>query len=163
MFCTLYHEVHFLESILIELIAMFQFFKSVEMEFNNQVVYSRQSAGWQLSDFAIAKKSIMSSILVAMQQAYLNLQVPPWNYISLRSQYLLVYSRRNPFFYQHANRSHLVLTNPVNNLRPYLFTIYFNITLPPTATSLNRTLYLKSFLSILGMHIQNNNTSPLTF
>ena len=45
MFCTLYHEVHFLENVLIKLIAIFQFFKSVEMEFNNQVVDSRQSAG----------------------------------------------------------------------------------------------------------------------
>jgi len=45
VFCTLYHEVHFLENILIELIAIFQFFKSVEMEFNNQVVDSKQSAG----------------------------------------------------------------------------------------------------------------------
>jgi hypothetical protein len=44
------------------------------MEFNNQVVDSRQSAGWQLSDFAIADKS-MSSI----NQTYLNFQVPPWN------------------------------------------------------------------------------------
>jgi hypothetical protein len=45
VFRTLYHEVHFLENMLTELIAMFQFFKSVEMEFNNQVVDSRQSAG----------------------------------------------------------------------------------------------------------------------
>lgn len=75
---------------------------------------------------------------------------------------LLVYSRHYPFFHQLASRSHLVLTNPVNNLRSYFFKIYFNFT-SHLRLAHWRGLFTSNSFCQFCMHIWNNNTTPLMF